>query len=379
MARKHTRVQLLPDLHQQTFFEGWKLQDGHTSHTFDLDTLLPYRLGYSRRAKSFDPDVREIRLGNDIIKVTRKAALLEDKEGHGYYLFPSVREAIVERAIRKLAVQQNAEMVLICDRSGREPTEIIRVTFTLSQLRRELTAVHHGYNLSEIKEALEVLSGSLFTVTSESNKALHGSKGALFEKLKFSYGSNDNSGDRSFVQLDYHELATHSIRALTYFPINYDRLMALKSPLAAWLVTKMNNRYRQAETPRVPSMSQMATNNVKPEGYHIALSTIVRESGLPINDRTRDAIPVVRAALLEMTEKKYLYPFMGILRRKEGETYKDFHVGYTEDIRYQHGIGRPKIENIIWTLYPSHEFASEILAGSIVMNPLRKKKLAAAT
>lgn len=352
----HTGLKQLPLARQLALFEGWTLTDGNSSHTFDLDTLLPNRLGRNRKTTSLDPDVREIRLGDVFVTVTRRAAVLEDKYGKGYYAFPSAREAIVERAIRKLAVQQTAEIVLVGGRTNtREDIETIRVRFSYSQLRKELSMMNHGFKISEIREALEILTGSQFVLQCKADRVLHGKKGALLENLVTNERDGDHFGERSFVQVDYHELATAAIRQLAYYPINYARLMSLKNPLAAWLTVKMNNRYRQGDSPTIFS---------RPPGYHISLSTILRESGITKETRTRDNIQNVRTALNEMTSKGLLYPFADP---------EKIH-GYLEEVKYEMTSRRPCVSDVVWTLIPSKEFADDILAGNVAMAKLRKER-----
>jgi hypothetical protein len=329
---------------QLSLFEGFFRSDDQTSHTLDLDTLLPHNLGKTRKATSLDSITREIRLENrdtgatHSVTVKRRPAVLDDANSKGYAVFPAAREAIVERAIRKLAVQQTIKSSLLIGKTtGLDEVAIIRVTFTLYQLRKELAATHHGFRLSEIKEAIEILATSHFQLSCENDKLLNGQDGTLFQRLHYSYPKDDEGGEQSVVQVDYHPLATHAIRRQAYFPINYKRLMALKGQLAAWLTTRLNQRFRQAQRPSLFK---------EPIGYHISLATILRESGLPAAPRLRDSIATVRKAIREMVSKNVLK--------------KD----YTEKLERKKTQGRPEITGAVWTLYPSDEFTTEIIAGN---------------
>ena len=65
----------------------------------------------------------------------------------------------MERALRFIAVQQIARTRLTPDTETGHHS--VTVVFTLSMLRRHLEDLGHGFKLSEIKEALDILSNTL--------------------------------------------------------------------------------------------------------------------------------------------------------------------------------------------------------------------------
>jgi hypothetical protein len=131
------------------------------------------------------------------IDVSLTPAIIISKEGIAHHVFPGEREELVERAIRKLALRQASDTGL--DTAQDSSTQIIQVTFTLRQLRRELVSQDHGYKLSEIKEALEVLSTATISVSYSRNRSRHGSSSAVFNNLTYSYADGDEDGERSQV------------------------------------------------------------------------------------------------------------------------------------------------------------------------------------
>jgi hypothetical protein len=91
------------------------------------------------------------------------AQIKDPATGHEKLVFAGAREELVERALRFIAVQQTAKTRITMDaNTGREA---ITVFFTLSMIRRHLEALGHGYKLREIKEALDVLSGTMIEIS----------------------------------------------------------------------------------------------------------------------------------------------------------------------------------------------------------------------
>jgi hypothetical protein len=73
------------------------------------------------------------------------------------------REELVEQAQRFLAVQQIARTRLASDvQSGRQA---ITIFLWLSILRRHLEQLGNGYQLNEIKEALDIRSGAVIEIS----------------------------------------------------------------------------------------------------------------------------------------------------------------------------------------------------------------------
>ncbi len=84
------------------------------------------------------------------------------RQGQERLVFPGAREQLVERALRFIAVQQIAKTKLTPDlQTGQQAVTIF---FPLSMLRRHLEQLSHGYKLSEIKEALDILADTRIAV-----------------------------------------------------------------------------------------------------------------------------------------------------------------------------------------------------------------------
>ena len=161
-------------------------------------------------------------------------------------MFPGSREELVERALRYLAVQQIAKTRLTP--GIQTECQAVTVFFPLSMLRRHLEQLGHGFKLIEIKEALDILSGTMIEVFAPDErdvprKGKSGKKGTRFVKATIlsnyagDYPQEDSTGEESIAAMTFHPLATQAILELAYYPVNHARVSALKRPLARWLTT----------------------------------------------------------------------------------------------------------------------------------------------
>ena len=337
-------------------FEGFFSADKNESRTFEIFDALPkYVYAKVRKAKDLTPITKTITLrrrdqmgkAEELqVQVTLSAAVIKGQDGTGQAIYPGAREELVERAIRKLAVQQVVNTGLhTIPQSG---AQIVRVSFTLYQLRKELTAQGHGFKVVELKEALEVLNKATVNLACSKDRTLHGISSAVFSNYVYRYDDGDESGRQSKVSVDYHPLATHAIINLAFFPINYRRVMSLASPLARWLATRLSHRFRQAT-------KTAFLDNVS---YQISLETILGESGIARASRLRDNVATVRQALAQMVKEEVLHAMRP----------------YEEKLAYASTKGRKKVTDVVWQLFPSRQFAQEIIEGNVEMHQWRSKQ-----
>jgi hypothetical protein len=178
----------------------------------------------------------------------------------------------------------------------------ITVLFTLSMIRRHLEEIGHGYKLSAIKEALDILADTSIEIRLDSDTELAPSKrrrfmkGTILANYTGDFLEKDVTGEESRAAVTFHPLAFQAILATAFYPINQLRVGKLKRPLARWLTTRMSHNYRQARK----------NSFVQNDGYHISLQTILEERGLPREVRLRDNLKSVREALKEMKQQRIL-------------------------------------------------------------------------
>ena len=278
--------------------------------------FLPVRkVDFQYRGKAYTAQIRPARLE------------VKDKDGRptGETLehYPSAREELIEHALRKLAAEQYAGFFDKPDyRSG--------VAFTLYRLRQELASQGHAMTYEGLAEGLEVLHYAFLAVIdaeSDPDDPSMISQPYLPALAKVNRKGRAADPDAKwFVQ--FHGLVTDSINQITYRQFNYQRLMKCSTQLARWLISQLVLKYTQAAI----------TNS-----FQMRLSTIKRDSGL-LNGyaRQRDALAALDDAWAEV---KALGALTIVKRSDELGT-------------------RAKVEDVVYTLFPSREFAAEQKAAN---------------
>ena len=341
---------------QLSLFDAW-LDPARPDHSRTLevyDALPKFSLAHERET---DQNLREwnnVVVGGDNVRVTMSAAILSssavpgdpDRPVRGRVIFPGPREELVERALRKMAVQRQIESLESLDQSG---NRIVSLEFTLFQLRQELADAGHHYKIAEIREALDVLRGCHYSIEGLQDDWLVGKGPSPLLYIEFRRKRGDRDGQRSYYRASFPPIASRAILSGAWHPINYGRLMQLRTPLARWIAERMNLSYRQAEKNSV----------VKRRGYYLTLSRVLAESGIVPEARLRDNAQRVREALTELQKTGFLSPLDP----------------YFEEPSYEKASrrGRPTLKDIRWTLYPSNAFAEEIIMGNTAMLRVRQR------
>jgi hypothetical protein len=343
----HDRLRLtqakMPDEIQLELLAPWYTQNTSESRTLDFFDAIP-KYPFAVTTTIPKPERLEVPFslrGKKYVAFVAPAQITDAKTGQERLVFPGGREELVERALRFIAVQQIARTRLIPDaETGRQA---VTVFFTLSMLRRHLEDLGHGFKLSAIKEALDILSATLIEIRVESDnepqsKRRRFMKGTILTNYTGDFAEGDPTGEDSRAAMTFHPLATQAILDLAFYPINQLRVAKLKRPLARWLTTRMSHNYRQARK----------NGFVHNEGYHISLKTILDERALAHEARLWNNVKSVREALTEMKNRRILSEMRP----------------FDEKLIHAPSKGRPKIVDAIWTLYPSPEFVDEVIVGN---------------
>lgn len=341
---------------QLSLFDAW-LEAAGPDHSRTLevyDALPKFSLVHERETEQNLREWNNVVIGQHTVRVTMSAAILSssaipgdpDRPVRGRVIFPGVREELVERALRKMAVQRQVESREALDQLG---NRIVSLDFTLFQLRQELADSGHHYRLAQIREALEVLRGCRYSIEGLQDDWLIGKGPYPLLYIEYRRKRDDQDGQRSYYRAVFPPMASRAILSAAWYPINYGRLMQLRTPLARWIAERMNHSYRQAE--------KHAT--LKGRGYYLYLSRILAESGIVPEARLRDNAQRVRQSLTELQQTG----FLSIIDP------------YLEEPFYENSKrrGRPTLKDIRWTLYPSNVFAEEIIAGNAAMFRLRQR------
>ena len=352
----HDRLRLtqakMPDELQLELLAPWYSQNTSESRTLELFDAMP-KYPYPVTTTIEKPERLEISFTLRGLKYTAfitTAQITDARTAEQRLVFPGAREELVERALRFIAVQQIARTRLTPDTETGHHS--VTVVFTLSMLRRHLEDLGHGFKLSEIKEALDILSNTLIELrlddeSGQSKGRRRFMKATILSNYTGDFAERDPTGEDSRVAMTYHPLATQAILGLAFYPINQVRVGKLKRPLARWLTTRMSHNYRQARK----------NGYVHNDGYHISLQTILEERGLPREKRLRANVEAVREAIEDMKAQNILsqmHPF-------------------DEELVHAPSKGRPKIADAIWNLYPSAEFVDEIIEGNKEMKQAHRQ------
>jgi len=265
-----------------------------------------------------------------------RAAILSGGEK---IMFPGALEQLIELILRKMTVEQRAELGLW--REKRDPgMHHVSITFSLSELRRRLEENGTGRPLAEIREALDVLSGCLWIVDAPLTPQYVGEMRNPILRIEkvIRAKRGDEKGEKNVYEAFWHPLIAESILSADYFLLDAG-ITRLKEPLGRWILNRMNARYRQASK----------SDSYSRRGYTLSLETILAESGIEPEKRVRGTIERVRKALKELQEHNYLNIVGDHCEEKP---------------TYETTSGRPKIVAMTWVLFPSREFAQTVIDGN---------------
>lgn len=217
---------------------------------------------------------------------TISPARVTDLDGKVRDFYPSATEELVEDALRKLAIEQQAGYF---DR----PNYRSGVVFSIYALREELRKRGHSRSYQEVRLALDILSGSIIEIAGHDQE-----KGEVL--VKAPYLPSLVAASRTRLRDDpkakwvvqFHPLVTGSIDKVTYRQFNYHLMMSHSTQLARWLHKQLVLKYTFADF-------------MKP--FEMRYSTVKRDSGLLAGySRERDAIEALGKAFSELKEREIL-------------------------------------------------------------------------
>jgi hypothetical protein len=247
-------------------------------------------------------------------------ARVTDLDGIDRDYYPSATEELVEDALRKLAIEQQAGYFDMPNyRSG--------VVFTLYQLRQELTERGHTRSYQQLVLALNILSHCIIDIRPEGNGEALATAPCLPSLVAVSRARLRDDPKAKWV-VQFHPFITASIEKVTYRQFNYHLMMSHSTQLARWLHKQLALKYTFA------SFSSP---------FEMRYSTVKRDSGLLDGyTRQRDALAALEEAFTELKDHQVLLTF----------TRKDIT-----------GL-RGKLTDAVFTLTPSTEFVRDTKAGS---------------
>lgn len=299
------------------------------SNTFDLWDSVP-RYSVSRQAMdkmrkagtfsqllgiSFNYRGREL-------EATIQPAWIQDKEGGVIGYYPSANEELIEDALRKIAAEQNYGYF-------DKPNYRSGVIFSLHMLREELKKRGHTRSYQQIMLSLRILARSTIEIATTDGKNGEGfSINPYFSGLSaVSRSKLDDDPDAKWI-VQFHPLVTQAIDAVTYRQFNYAQMMGHKTQLARWLHKQLSLKF---------TFASLTTS------FEMRFSTIKRDSAL-LEGYKQDRQAV--AALDESFEELKTSGVISGIQKNEVRG------------------ARSKLEEIVYTLTASREFAAQMKAAN---------------
>lgn len=316
------------------------------TNTMELMDALPLYQQQAYSAPTDAPRIETFAFRKRPITATVKPAAIV-KNGKMHYTFAGMREQIVEAMLRKMISEPGSHVVFTQNAAGEQIPAIVTSPYLI---RKRLSAIGHGFKLSEIRQALDILGNTKFTITYTDPKTgkpvdIEGENAIIGRSHRTPH--DDATGERSIEKITLHPLVLKSILDRTYRQLDWAKYIGLKRPGAKWLYARIIHHFTGVESNAGP-MS-------KP--YNIDLETILSSSGMrryKAQDGTflvKDNVRQVRLDLDELTQA-------GILNLMRP---------YTERLRRGRDKGKRGPERIIgavWELYVSPDTSKNIIETS---------------
>lgn len=311
----------------QTFLSNNDEQRDQLSNAIDLWDSMP-RYSVSRQAMTKSRIVGRFlekheatfqHRGRTYTRVISPARVL-DFDGKDRDFYPSAAEELVEDALRKIAVEQQAGYFDKTNyRSG--------VVFTLHVLREEMRKRGHSRSYQEIVQSLNILSHCIIDIIPHGEGEARITS-ACFASLAAVSRTRLKDDPEAKWSVQFHPLVTAAIDQVTHRQYNYHLMMSHSSQLARWLHKQLILKFTFAD-------------HFKP--FQMRFSTVKRDSGLLDGyARERAAMEMLDQAFSELQAREVISNY-----KREDET-----------------GARKKLLDIVFTLRPSPSFIRETKAAN---------------
>lgn len=208
------------------------------------------------------------------LRVHPAGVVINENTNEAKYFYLGRREEIVEEVLRKLAIESGA---FYDGQPG--------VSFTIGQIRRELSQHNHSYSYYEVVESLNILALTKIELINPGEKKAS----VIFSPIETLGLSGDGDETQSYVV--FSTLVTEAIKGLNFRLYNYEQVMSYRTVVARLLHKRMAHHYKQASIANK---------------YRIYLSTIIRDFGLTPQKSLGDNLREVEKSLQEMIDKNVL-------------------------------------------------------------------------
>ncbi|CAO3411847.1 plasmid replication protein [Azospirillum largimobile] len=276
----------------------------------------------------------------DPARVTRRVRADAEDGGPAKYktmrieALPGEREQVVEEVIRRLATER-ARLVLV-DGDNRRNAKV-QMRFSFYEIQKELARVRRTLSITEIKEALLILSKTFLTIEQPADHP--GGSATLLQSTAFpvvamrggkgvSVRLDDDGevGGNTETYLEFNPLVAKAIMSLKFQSISYEMLMKIRNPVSWWLYKSLSLHYH-------------SSSDVEP--MVIRAGDIITNSGMNRSKRHRDTLRAIKVAVEVLVTQ-------GVLAGYEKES--------------ERGTG-PEIVDVTYALRPSEQFLEQIHRG----------------
>ena len=214
-------------------------------------------------------------------------ARVKDFDGKHKDFYPSASEELVEDALRKLAIDQQAGYF-------DKPSYRSGVVFTLHMLREEMKKRGHTRSYQQIVQSLNILSGCSIEIKSHDGSGSYAKAPCLPSLAAVSRAKLQDDPDAKWM-VQFHPLVTAAIDQVTHRQYNYALMMSHSTQLARWLHKQLVLKYTFADFGKQ---------------FEMRYSTIRRDSGLlDAYGRERAAADKLEEAFNELKEAGVIHNF----------------------------------------------------------------------
>lgn len=278
----------------------------------------------------------------DPARIKRRVRVDGNAEGAPKYkvvrveALPGEREQLVEEVIRRLATER-ARLVLVDGDNLRNAK--VQMRFSFYEIQKELARVRRTLSISEIREALLILSKTFLTIEQPADQA--GGNATLLQSTAFPVvamrgksGSvrlddGDDVSGNTETYLEFNPLVAKAILSLKFQSISYEMLMKIRNPISWWLYKRLSLHYH-------------TTSSV--DSVEIRASDIITNSGMNRSKRHRDTLRAIRVAVEALVTQ-------GVL------------AGYDKEPEYGSGS---EIVDVLYAFHPSDAFVEQIRRGKAI-------------
>lgn len=276
----------------------------------------------------------------DPARVTRRVRTDVEDGGPAKYktvrieALPGEREQVVEEVIRRLATERTRLMLV--DGDNRRNAKV-QMRFSFYEIQKELARVRRTLSITEIKEALLILSKTFLTIEQPADHP--GGSATLLQSTAFpvvamrggkgvSVRLDDDGevGGNTETYLEFNPLVAKAIMSLKFQSISYEMLMKIRNPVSWWLYKSLSLHYH---------------NSGDVEPMAIRAGDIITNSGMNRSKRHRDTLRAIKVAVEVLVTQ-------GVLAGYEKES--------------ERGAG-PEIVDVIYALRPSEQFLEQVRRG----------------